>query len=108
MFFFGDLGNMIEMLSIMGSSIDILSCIKVVFSPLSPSEVCQDQIKMRLKRERERKSKKEKFLLEIKAKKKKKSQNSDNKEQKKRGKRGGNFSILIKLHFFYKLILEFE
>ena len=35
---------------------------KVVLSPLSPSEVCEDQIKMRLKRERERKSKKEKFL----------------------------------------------
>ena len=36
---------------------------KVVLSPLSPSGVCKDQIKMRLKREREKKIKEEKSPL---------------------------------------------
>jgi len=35
---------------------------KVVLSPLSPSEVCEDQIKMRLKREREKKIKEGKVI----------------------------------------------
>ena len=58
-----DLGNMIEMLPTLGSPIDIFFLCKgkkVVLSPLSLSEVCEDQIKMRLKREKKRKSKKAK------------------------------------------------
>ena len=34
---------------------------KVTLKPLSPSEVCEDQIKMRVKREQERKEEKNKI-----------------------------------------------
>ena len=59
---------------------------KVILSPLSPSEVCEDQIKMRLKRER-KKSKKKKFLRERKAKKKKKGKRVTRKNKRKEKKR---------------------
>ena len=52
---------------------------KVVLSPLSPSEVCEDQIKMRLKREREKKIKEGKSPLREKSQKEKKGKKSNKK-----------------------------
>ena len=50
---------------------------KVVLSPLSPSEVCEDQIKMRLKREKEKKIKVRKSPLREKNQKEKENKKSE-------------------------------
>ena len=53
---------------------------KVVLLPLSPSEVCEDQIKMRFKREREKKIKEGKTPLRGKSQKEKEGKKSDKKK----------------------------
>ena len=63
---------------------------KTVFSPLPLSEVCEDKIKMRLKREREKKIQEGKSPLREKSQQEKEGKKSDKKEQKKREKKVKN------------------
>ena len=60
-FYLEGLGSMIEMLSLMVSQTNFHLCTKgkkVTITPLFPSEVYEDQIKIRVKKEQERKEEK--------------------------------------------------